>query len=112
MLWLLWKLYHNGVASRKIRMRWFLKEANSPGETRCKKFWNQFEKYGSLRYVKQVSGKKKDHRLEKYKSKIFISEVPTLWNLRTGPMKRLKDNSDMCPKHGMNFAKNIFKLYD
>ena len=53
---------------------------NSPGETRCKKSWDQFEKYGSLslRYVKQVSGKRKDHRLEKYKSKFFIREVPTL----------------------------------
>ena len=57
----------------------------------------KFEKHGSLslRYVKQVSGTRKDHRLEKYKSNILISEVPTLWNLRTGPMKRLKDNSDV-----------------
>ena len=37
MLWQLCKLYHNWVASRKTRMRWCLKEANSPGETRCKK---------------------------------------------------------------------------
>ena len=58
--------------------------------------WNQFKGYDSLspRHVKQVSGKRKDHRLEKYKSKILISEVSTPRNLRTGPMKRLKDNSD------------------
>ena len=31
-----------------------------------------------LRYVKQLSGKRKDHRLETYKSKILISEVPAL----------------------------------
>ena len=95
MQWLLWKLYHNWVASRKTRMRWFLKEADSFGEARCKKSWDRFEKYSSLslRYVKQVSGKRKDHRLQKYKSNLFISEVPTLWNLRTGPRKRLKDNS-------------------
>ena len=42
----------------------------------------------------QVSGKRKDHRLETYMSKILISEVPTLLYLRIGPMKRLKDNSD------------------
>ena len=97
MLWLLWKLYHNWVASRKTRMHWFLREENSLGETRCKKSWDEVEKYGwlSLRYVKQVSRKRRDHRLEKYKSKILISEVPTLWHLRTGPMKRLKDNSDV-----------------
>ena len=51
-----------------------------PWKTRNKKSWDQFEEYGSLslRYVEQVSGKRKDHRLEKYKSKIFIIEVPTL----------------------------------
>ena len=95
MLWILWKLYHNWVASRKTRNRWFLKEENSPGETLCRESWDQFEEYGSLslRHVKQVSRKRKDHRLEKYKSKILISEVPTQWKLRTRPMKRLKDSS-------------------
>ena len=33
-------------------------------------------------------------------SKILISEVPTPWNSRTGPMKRLKDRSDV-PKAGL-----------
>ena len=49
-------------------------------ETRCKKSWDQFEKYGSLslRQVKQVSGKRKDRRLQKYKSNLKISKVPTL----------------------------------
>ena len=74
------KLYHNWVASLQNWKHWFLEEANSPGETRCKKFWDRLEKYGSLslRYVKQVSGKRKDHRLEKDKSNLLISEVPTL----------------------------------
>ena len=96
MLWLLWKLCHNWVAPRQTRKHWFLEEANSPGETRCKKSWDRLEKYGSLslRYVKDVSRKRKDHRLEKDKSNLLISEVPTLWILRTGPMKRLKDSSD------------------
>ena len=49
-------------------------------ETRRKKSWDQFEKYGSLslRYVTQLSEKREDHRLEKYESKILTSEVPTL----------------------------------
>ena len=69
MLWLIIKLHHNWVASRKTRKLWFLKEENSPGEARCKKSWDRFENYGSLglRYVKQVFGKRKDHRLEIYK---------------------------------------------
>ena len=69
---------------------------HSPGETRWKKSWDRFEEYDSLslRYVKQVSGKRNDHRLEKDKSNLLISEVPTLWILRTGSMKRLPDKSD------------------
>ena len=48
-------------------------------EIQCTKFSDQSEKYDSLslRYDKQVSGKRMDHRLEKDKSKIFISEVLT-----------------------------------
>ena len=48
-------------------------------KTRCKKSWDRFEEYDSLslRYVKQVSGKRKDLRLENYRSKIIISEVRT-----------------------------------
>ena len=55
-------------------------KVGSLGETRCKKSWDRFEEYDSqsLRYVNQVSGKIKDHRFEKYKSKFLISEVPTL----------------------------------
>ena len=86
----------------------FSKWKNSHRETRCKKSWDQFEKY--LRYVKQVSRKRKDHRQEKYKLKILISEVPTLWNLRTGPMKRLKDNSDAFEARHGTLPKHIYKL--
>ena len=59
MLWLLWKLYHNWVASRKTRKHWFLKEENSPGETRLKKSWDQFDEYDvqKLRSVTQTSEK-------------------------------------------------------
>ena len=80
MLWLLGKLYHNWVASRKTRIRWFLKVENSPRETRCKKCWDQFERYGplSLRNVKQVSRKRKGPSLGKTEcQKFLISEVPT-----------------------------------
>ena len=73
--WQLSKLYLRWVVSRKPRSCRILKEAV---ETRCKKSWERFERYASpsLRYVKGVSGKRKDHRLEKYKSNLNISEVP------------------------------------
>ena len=85
-----------GLCLARLGSICFSKRTTVHGETRCKKSWDRFEEYDSLslRYVKQVSGKRKDLRLEKYKSKILISEVPTLLNLRTGAMKRLKDNSD------------------
>ena len=102
----------NGFPSRKTRTHWFLKVENSLGETRCRRSWNQFEGYDSpgLRYVKQVSGKRKDHRLEKYKSKILISEVPTLWNVRTGHMYRLRDSSDVLKARLWILANNRYKL--
>ena len=64
---------------------------------RCRKSWHQFKGYDSQsrRYVMRVSGKRKDHRWESEVSKFLISEVPTLWNLRTGPMKWLNDSSDV-----------------
>ena len=72
----------------------FSKGKTFPGKPGAK---SQFERYGSpsLRYVKQVSGKTKDNRFEKYKSNILISEVLTQWTSSTGPMKRLKHNSDV-----------------
>ena len=56
-----------GVVSRKTRSYWILKEADRPGENRCKESWDRFEEYDSLslRNVKQVSGKRKGLRLEK-----------------------------------------------
>ena len=45
-------------------------------------------------------GREKAIAWEKYNYNILISEVPTLCNLRTGPTKRLKDNSDVpLPKY-------------
>ena len=63
----------------KIEMRSLLKE-ESLGEARCRKSWIQLQGYDSpsLRYAKQVPGKRKDHRLDKCKSNILISEIHTL----------------------------------
>ena len=107
MLSLLRKVYHKWVVYHKIQMHSFLK-VESLGEARCRKSWNQFKGYDSrsLRPVKRVSGKRKDHRWEQCMSKFLIREVPTLCNLRTGPMKRLKDSSDVPEaKRGISLAK-------
>ena len=71
----------NAVAIvRSVSQKGCVSQENKPLETRCKKSWDRFEEYDSLslRYTKQVSRKRKDHRLEKYKSKKLIIEVPTL----------------------------------
>ena len=54
--------------------------------------------------------KKKVRRLVKYKSKFLISEVPTLWNLRTGLQKRLQDKSDVPAEMRWNLPRNF--IYD
>ena len=57
---------------------------------------DHFDEYDSqgLHCVKQTSEKIKVRRLVKYKSNFFISEVPTLLNLRTDLQERLQDKSD------------------
>ena len=79
-LWLLRKVYHNWVVYPKTRMHSNLKECKSFGETWCRKSCTQFKEFHSLspRYVTRVSRRRKDPRLEKYKSNLDISEVPTL----------------------------------
>ena len=78
--WLLKKLYHNWVASRKTRRHRFLKVENSPGKPDAKSLGTDLK--STVHSVYAASGKlpvkRKDHRLEKYRSKIFTSEVPTL----------------------------------
>ena len=58
-------MYHNWVVYHKIQTHSFLK-VESLGEARCRKSWDQFKGYDPLspRYVKRVSGKRKDHRWE------------------------------------------------
>ena len=62
---------------------------------RAQKCWDQFDDYDSrgLQCVNQTSDKIKVRRLGKYKFKFLISEVPTLWNLRTDLQERLQDKS-------------------
>ena len=47
-----------------------------------------------VRFTKSTLRHASGHRWEKQMS-FLTSEVPTLWNLRTGPMKRLNDSSDV-----------------
>ena len=79
MLWLLKFVPQLGCVSQDSEAL-VSQRGNSTGEPDAKKSWDRFEEYDalSLHCVKQVSKKRKDHRLEKHKSKILISEVLTL----------------------------------
>ena len=104
------KMYHNWVASRKTRKQWFLQEGNSHGETRCKKSWDRFEKYGSLslRYVKQVFGKRNDHRLEKLQVKHLHQRSPYAVKFEDRSHEET-ERHQRCAQ-AWNLAKNIYKL--
>ena len=88
----------------------FDSQRGSPGETRRKKSWDQVEEYDSpnLCYVKQVSGKTKDHRLEKYKSNFLISEVPTLLNIEDRSQEEAARQQRCAQSKAWNLAKKHF----
>ena len=94
--WSLCKLCHSWFVSRKTPSLENFQEEWSIGETRGGKFWDQFDGCDSQPTLRHASIREnKDYRLEKYKSKFLICEAPTLWNLRTSPMQRLNDSSDV-----------------
>ena len=78
-----------------------------------RKVLNVIQRVRSLspRYVTRVSGTRRDHRLEKHKSNLDISGVPTLWNSRIGPTKRLKDKSDV-PKARLGILQKYIYIYN
>ena len=97
MLWLLWKVYHNWVASRKTRMRCLSQRGK---RFRGNPMQKVLEPILSVRFTESTPlqtniKEKKGSSLGKYKSNLLISKVRTQWNLRTGPMKRLEDNNDV-----------------
>ena len=94
-----WAVYQKTL-SRQIRQRFL---------GRAQKCWNQFDEYDSrgLHCVKQTSEKMKVRPLVKYKSKFLISEVPTLWNLRTDLQKRLQGKSNVPAEMRGNLPTNF-----
>ena len=103
MLWLPRKLYNNWVASRKTQIR-----CSQRGK-QCKKSWNQLKGYNSpsLRYVKQVSRKRKDHRWEKYKSNILS---PNAMKFNDQSHEETARQQRYIRSKAWNLAKNINKL--
>ena len=65
----------------------------------------------SLRYVKQVSGKRQDHRFEKYKSNFLISEVRPYAMKFEDWSHEVAERLQRCAQStAWNLARNICKL--
>ena len=93
--------------SLKTRSHWILKEVDILWETRCKKSWDQFEEYDShsLRNVKQVSGKTKDHRLNKHKIKIPYQRSPYALNFEDRSQEETERQQRCARSKAWNLAK-------
>ena len=76
------------------------------------KFWDQSDEYDShnLRYVKQVSGKRKDDRLEKYKSKNPHQRSPYAMKFEEGSHEETERQERCVRGKAWNLAQNIYKL--
>ena len=102
MQWPLWNMYLRWVVSRKTRSRWILKEANKPGETRCKKSWDRFEEYDS-RYVKQTSAGKTQVKNPHQRS-------PYAMKFEDGPHEETERQQRCARSKAWNLAKKKSKL--
>ena len=109
---MLWKVYHNWVASRQTRLRWYLKVGNSPGETRCKKSWDRFEKYGSLKStLRQASIRaKKGPSLGKRQVKPQHQRSPNAVKFEDRSHEENERQQRCARSKAWNLAKNIYKL--
>ena len=111
MLLLLCKVYHNWLVYHQIQMHSFL-NVESLGEARCRKSWKPFKGYDSLslRYVKRVSRKRKDHRLEKIKVKNPHQRSPYGMKFEDQSNEETERQQRCARSKVWNLAKNINKL--
>ena len=105
---LLWRLYDSWVVYHRTLSRQILQRFLG----RAQEYWNQLGEYDSrgLHCVKQTSEKEKVRLLGKYKSKSLISEVPTLWNLRTDLQEETARQEQCARGDAWELARKIFKL--
>ena len=111
MLWLLGKVNHNWVVYHKIQMHSFLK-VESLGETRCRKFWNQFRGYDSLslRYVEASIREKKGPSLGKINVNVLHQRSPCAVKFEDRSHEQTERQQRCARSKAWNLAKNIFKL--
>ena len=91
-----------GLCIARFRCTRFSK-AESLGDVRCRKSWNKFKGYDSLslRFVKRVSGKRKDHRLGKTNVKVPHQRSPYVMKFEDRSHEETERQQRLCPKQGL-----------
>ena len=97
---------------RKTQNHWNLRETQSLGKTRCKKFWDQFDEYDShsLRHVKQVSGKIRDHRFGKIQVTIPRQRSPHAMKFEDRSQEESERQQRCARGKAWSIAKHTYKL--
>ena len=91
----------------------FSKRQTEPGETRCKKSWDRFEKYGSLSLptLRQASiREKKGLSLGKIQVKHPQQRSPCAMKFEDGSHEKTERQQRCARSKPWNLAKNIYKL--
>ena len=110
MLWPLWKLYLNEVVCRKTRSHWILKEACSPGETRCKKSWDQFNEFTRSAPRQASIGENKGPLLGKIHVTIPHQRSPYAMKFEDRSQEETERRQRCAQSTAWNLAKNTYKL--
>ena len=99
-----------GLCLARLRIIEISKRRRVSGETRCQKSCDRFEKYGSLslRYVKQVSGKKRTIAWKKVKN--LHQRSPYAMKFEDRSQEETERQQRCVRGKAWNLAKNMWKL--
>ena len=89
-----------------------LKERKSFGETRCRKSCTQFKEFHSQspRYVTRVSGRRKDHRLEKIQVKPRHQRSPYVIKFEVRSHEETARQQRCAQSKAWSLAQNMYKF--
>ena len=107
------KMYHNWVASRKTRIRWFFsKRQTAPGKPDAKKSWDRFEKCGSLSLtLRQANSRgKKGSSLGQIQVKPQHQRSPYALKFEDKSHEETERQERCVQSKAWDLAKNISKL--
>ena len=112
MRWLFRKLYHNWVASRKTRMRWFLKDEKQSRGNPMQKVLGPIRKVLFAKsMLRQASiREKKGPSLGKIQVKLQHQRSPYAMKFEDGSHEETERQEQCAQSRYWNIAKNVYKL--